>query len=585
MRHVSSIFFLAVIISSFSATAGSISGVVLDSITGKPVVGAKVTLFDVDLYDSTFTDSSGEFSVETPTPVMTRPRTIVRSVAKDKPSKVYDLRGRLVHRQDMRAPMSRDLASQLYINNGRKMLSPFNKGRRSYENNVSSTGALAKARASKFTLVFEKRSYVNDTVGLSSEVSDLEVLMDLPPYVDYRSVKMNFSPYVNGQNPNRGVFLPEDQIAERMRMVVPYTKVIRTFSTTHGLEVCGRVAHDYGLTTYIGAWIGRDDSANAVEVDSLIAMCRRGEVDTAIIGSEAMLRGDVTEGELINMIERFRDSVPNVPVTTADVYGELASRPDLIAVCDFVFGNFYPYWEGVKIDYAVANLHSSYESLLELYPDKKIMISEAGWPSEGAVYGQAEPSLENANFYFLNLISWSRAESVDVFYFEAFDEAWKTGEGTVGPHWGIFDTAGVMKDGMQPVFDGQTMENNWECDTLLDGPGDPEIAFTFVPEYGTRDNLEGKVSHVIPKDHGVVVYIKVGSRWWIKPTYASPVTRINVDGTWICDVTTGGYDTQATEYRAILTVAGYDPPSRMSLFSEDKIIAEISVVRTVPESE
>jgi len=54
-----------------------------------------------------------------------------------------------------------------------------------------------------------------------------------------------------------------------------------------------------------------------------------------------------------------------------------------------------------------------------------------------------------------------RADNLPYFYFEAFDEPWKIKEGSVGLHWGIWDSNGVMKSGMQAVFDGKTIPNNW----------------------------------------------------------------------------------------------------------------------------
>ena len=41
---------------------------------------------------------------------------------------------------------------------------------------------------------------------------------------------------------------------------------------------------------------------------------------------------------------------------------------------------------------------------------------------------------------------WARQDGVEVFYFEAFDEAWKVGaEGDVGAYWGLWDKDGQPK--------------------------------------------------------------------------------------------------------------------------------------------
>ena len=48
--------------------------------------------------------------------------------------------------------------------------------------------------------------------------------------------------------------------------------------------------------------------------------------------------------------------------------------------------------------------------------------------------------------YFVDTLSWSRAAGLDVFWFSAFDEAWKVGaEGDVGAYWGLWDQDGRSK--------------------------------------------------------------------------------------------------------------------------------------------
>ena len=95
--------------------------------------------------------------------------------------------------------------------------------------------------------------------------------------------------------------------------------------------------------------------------------------------------------------------------------------------------------------------------------------------------------------------------------------------------------------------------------------GDPIIEFTDVPPYGSSDYLypvlEGRVRNINPADYKVAVYIFVeGAAWWTKPTFAEPLTPIESDSTWICDITTGGSDIYATKICAFLLPDGVDPP-------------------------
>ncbi len=120
----------------------------------------------------------------------------------------------------------------------------------------------------------------------------------------------------------------------------------------------------------------------------------------------------------------------------------------------------------------------------------------------------------------------------------------------------------------------------------FDGP--PEIEITSVPEYGDAGVAQGSVHNVIPWECVVAVYIKVGSSWWTKPYWDRPITTIGPDGTWTCDIVTGGVDQTATEVRAYLIRAGYSPPLAPQ---EDlppdpptqDVLAVDSVTRTPPE--
>ncbi len=89
--------------------------------------------------------------------------------------------------------------------------------------------------------------------------------------------------------------------------------------------------------------------------------------------------------------------------------------------------------------------------------------------------------------------------------------------------------------------------------------GVPQIAFTHVPPYGSTEHLTGRVENVDLTAHAVAVYIFVGG-WWTKPTFASPLSTIGPDGTWSCNITTGGSDAYATQLAAYVVPAGYAPP-------------------------
>ena len=82
-------------------------------------------------------------------------------------------------------------------------------------------------------------------------------------------------------------------------------------------------------------------------------------------------------------------------------------------------------------------------------------------------------SAPNAALFAAQFFTWASANHIQAFYFEAFDEAWKaTSEAPQEGHWGIWDTTGATKPGMDAFFNGQTVPASCTaspCDLNVDG--------------------------------------------------------------------------------------------------------------------
>ncbi len=248
-----------------------------------------------------------------------------------------------------------------------------------------------------------------------------------------------FSAYEEGQKP--GDILSETQIRRRMEKLKPYTKWIRSFSCIEGNELIPKIAKEYGIKTLVGAWLGNEADKNEQEIRELINLANGGYVDIAAVGNEVLYRKDLTEDELLGCIYRVKEAIKNVPVGYVDAYYEFAVRPKITEACDVIMANCYPFWECCHIDYSLMYMKQMfYQAMYAAGGLKHVIISETGWPSQGADYKGALPSMENAMKYFINTQLWSKEEDIDVFYFTSFDELWKVGaEGDVGAFWGIWD--------------------------------------------------------------------------------------------------------------------------------------------------
>lgn len=247
-----------------------------------------------------------------------------------------------------------------------------------------------------------------------------------------------FSPYIEGQMP--GDQLSEQQIRQRIEIIKPYTKWIRSFSTTEGNELIATIAKEHGIKTLVGAWLGKDPKVNEQEVANLIDMANSGLVDVAAVGNEVMYRDDLSEGALLDFIGWAKDSIKEVPVGYVDAYYEFDKRPAITEACDVILANCYPFWEGCSAEYSLLYMKEMYHRAKRAGNGKRVIITETGWPFQGTSLQGAHPSEENAIKYFINAQEWSKQEDIEMFYFSSFDESWKVGsEGDVGAYWGIWD--------------------------------------------------------------------------------------------------------------------------------------------------
>lgn len=378
----------------------------------------------------------------------------------------------------------------------------------------------------------------------------------------YRLHGVNFGPYLKGQDPASGSSLSVSQLDSLMRMIAPHTRWIRTFGCSNGLQEAGRIAHEHGLKAACGAWLSSNSQTNEEEVASLISAASKGWVDLAIVGSEVLVRGDLTEAALLGYIDRVRAAVADsIPVTTADVDDVLLRHPAVIAAVDLVFANYYPFWAGVNLDSAVAAVHTSHQRLVRASGDKQVVVSETGWPSCGTSVGNAVPSPENAGRYFVNMVSWARANDVDIFYFEAFDERWKAHqEGPQGACWGIWDEDRNMKQWMRKTFEGVTVPDNWTKDDISGDESRPAIALADVSQYGTHEDFKGQVWYVEPADCKVTAHTITRGNWWTESPCNRPPTTISLGGSWIADVTSGGINGQTSSFLAFQVQNSVDPP-------------------------
>ncbi len=283
---------------------------------------------------------------------------------------------------------------------------------------------------------------------ISWQISDIQI--EWQPVPDLiRGVA--YSPFRDCQNPHWGPFPSAEEVYEDLLLVRHMGNAIRTYSSVGVQGQIPAMAQELGLRVTAGAWLGPDKESNEAEIEAVINLVQQDVgIESVIVGNEVLLRGDLTEEELIAYIERVKTAV-DVPVTSAETIGHLTSHPQLIEAVDYVLVHIYAYWDGVPIENAAQYTLNMVQLTQEIAQGKPVIIGETGWPSNGPVNGSAVPGIANEQRFWREFLTLAQQEGIELFAFAAFDELWKT-EGGVGPYWGLFDSQRHNKFDLQSVY-------------------------------------------------------------------------------------------------------------------------------------
>ena len=262
---------------------------------------------------------------------------------------------------------------------------------------------------------------------------------------------VSYAPFRNDQTPHDPTLIVRpEQIAEDLAELAKVSKCIRTYSIDNGLDKVPELASKVGLKVLLGVWLGRDRAKNAQLCDIAVSLVKDhpGTVAAIIVGSEVLLRGDMTVGDLRQTIQSVKPRV-DVPVTYADVWEFWLRYREVGADVDFITAHFLPYWEDVppRAEEAAAHVDDMRKQVVAAFPGKEILIGETGWPSHGRMRDGALASRVNQARFISEILERARRDNFRVNLFEAYDEPWKRRwEGTVGGYWGLFDgTARKLK--------------------------------------------------------------------------------------------------------------------------------------------
>ena len=278
-----------------------------------------------------------------------------------------------------------------------------------------------------------------------------------------------YSGFRDNQSPDTGVFPSESEILEDLLLLSGHWSALRVYAcdvhTERVLRTIERESLPFKvmLGAYIGAevnnpncpWGGVYDDAtlatnkeaNRAELDRAIAWANSYAdiVDVVSVGNEATVdwTDHLIEPETVKAYASDVRSQIKQPVTFCENYVPwLTSLEGLAANLDVISIHTYPVWEYKTLDEAMDYTRKNFEAVQARYPDKQVIITEAGWATASNGRGIPPDNVGEMlqHQYLEQLLSWAEEQQILVYVFEAFDENWKGSDHPLEPekHWGLY---------------------------------------------------------------------------------------------------------------------------------------------------
>ena len=291
-----------------------------------------------------------------------------------------------------------------------------------------------------------------------------------------------YSGYRAGQSPLEGVYPSYEQVREDLSILEKNWDYLRLYDCSRHADIVLRVIREEGFDFKVMLGLdmaaetsnphcpwGAEFSAETIasnrehnhrEIERAIALANHyGSVFSVSVGNEATVEWTdhmVPVERLISHVRELKEAIKQ-PITFCENYAPWTYKLEPLAeVLDFISVHTYPAWEYRTIDDALEYTRQNYHSVVDHYPGKPVVITEAGWTtaSNGRGIESWNASEELQAHYYEELLAWTTQEKVLTFVFEAFDEPWKGSPDLLEPekHWGLFNVDRTPKFAMRELY-------------------------------------------------------------------------------------------------------------------------------------
>lgn len=253
---------------------------------------------------------------------------------------------------------------------------------------------------------------------------------------------ITYSPYNSDQSCKTA-----DQISKDLAALDGYS-MIRMYGTD--CDQAGPIigaAKSKNMKVFAGLFNIKDVESQVAQLKSAVDSNAGGDwsiIDTVSVGNEGVNNGQYSVSDVKAAVDATKACLPSEykgSVVTVDTFIAIINNPELCSVGDYTAANCHAFFDGG------VTAEKSGQWVLEQAQrvstacgnsDRKVVITEAGWPSSGSTNGKAVPSSENQKAAVKDLKDHF---SSNLILFTAFNDYWKQNTAAtfgVEQYWGIY---------------------------------------------------------------------------------------------------------------------------------------------------
>ena len=141
---------------------------------------------------------------------------------------------------------------------------------------------------------------------------------------------ISYNPYSHSraQHPEDGPPPTAEQIRAELKLIAPYARGVRTYSSTGGVEQVAPIASELGLKVWAGIWLDERTERDGREIQAAIDLARRyTNVSAIVVGNETIKTRSLAEIPEIRVRDSVKDRVETIKLSDV-AFDEAALRAE-----------------------------------------------------------------------------------------------------------------------------------------------------------------------------------------------------------------------------------------------------------------